>query len=125
MVETINKVIRVSRQLLQELGHDPSPEEIAEALCAGTAPSSLSYYNEDGEIKEIEIGISQSAEDTVSDKLAVEQLMEKLTDEERKLITLRYFGGKTQSETARLMSMSQVQVSRKEKKILKAMYKFF
>ena len=29
MVETINKVIRVSRQLLQELGHDPSPEEIA------------------------------------------------------------------------------------------------
>ncbi len=32
MVETINKVIRVSRQLLQELGHDPSPEEIAEAM---------------------------------------------------------------------------------------------
>ncbi len=32
MVETINKVIRVSRQLLQELGHDPSPEEIAEAI---------------------------------------------------------------------------------------------
>ena len=32
MVETINKVIRVSRQLLQELGHDPTPEEIAEAI---------------------------------------------------------------------------------------------
>lgn len=32
MVETINKVIRVSRQLLQELGHDPSPEEIAEEM---------------------------------------------------------------------------------------------
>ena len=32
MVETINKVIRVSRQLLQELGHDPSPEEIAEDM---------------------------------------------------------------------------------------------
>lgn len=32
MVETINKVIRVSRQLLQELGHDPAPEEIAEAM---------------------------------------------------------------------------------------------
>ncbi|MGM9619750.1 MAG: RNA polymerase sigma factor RpoD [Oscillospiraceae bacterium] len=32
MVETINKVIRVSRQLLQELGHDPSPEEIAEEI---------------------------------------------------------------------------------------------
>ena len=32
MVETINKVIRVSRQLLQELGHDPSPEEVAEEM---------------------------------------------------------------------------------------------
>ena len=32
MVETINKVIRVSRQLLQELGHDPSPEEIADEM---------------------------------------------------------------------------------------------
>ena len=32
MVETINKVIRVSRQLLQELGHDPTPEEIAEEM---------------------------------------------------------------------------------------------
>ena len=32
MVETINKVVRVSRQLLQELGHDPSPEEIAEEM---------------------------------------------------------------------------------------------
>ncbi len=32
MVETINKVMRISRQLLQELGHDPSPEEIAEEM---------------------------------------------------------------------------------------------
>ena len=32
MVETINKVIRVSRQLLQELGHDPTPEEISEEM---------------------------------------------------------------------------------------------
>ena len=32
MVETINKVIRVSRQLMQELGHDPSPEEISEEM---------------------------------------------------------------------------------------------
>ena len=37
MVETINKVIRVSRQLLQELGHDPSPEEIAQEMNGGPA----------------------------------------------------------------------------------------
>lgn len=39
MVETINKVIRVSRQLLQELGHDPSPEEIAEEM--GISPEKV------------------------------------------------------------------------------------
>jgi len=38
MVETINKVIRVNRQLLQELGHDPSPEETAKAMHSGSTP---------------------------------------------------------------------------------------
>lgn len=38
MVETINKVIRVNRQLLQELGHDPSPEETAKAMHSGSIP---------------------------------------------------------------------------------------
>ena len=38
MVETINKVIRVNRQLLQELGHDPAPEETAKAMHSGATP---------------------------------------------------------------------------------------
>ena len=38
MVETINKVIRVNRQLLQELGHDPTPEETAKAMHSGSIP---------------------------------------------------------------------------------------
>lgn len=130
------KAVRKREELAKSLGREPTvceisnalskePEEIAEALCAAIQPSSLSYYNEDGEIKELEIGVSASAEDMVSDKLAIDQIMEKLDDDERKLITLRYFGNKTQSETARLLSMSQVQVSRKEKKILKSMYEQF
>ncbi|MCI8652000.1 MAG: RNA polymerase sigma factor RpoD [Oscillospiraceae bacterium] len=57
MVETINKVIRVSRQLLQELGHDPSPEEIAEEMSGGsTAWAKLSdkeKLDKTGKIREI------------------------------------------------------------------------
>ena len=56
MVETINKLIRISRQLLQELGREPSPEEIAEMvrsgkLSAGHARAVLSVKNEKKQIE--------------------------------------------------------------------------
>lgn len=130
------KVARKREEMCNALGREPTvsemalelklpAEEIAEAVCAAVAPTSLSYINEDGETKELDIGMSLSAEEVVSDRLALRQVMEKLNAEERKLIILRYFGNKTQSETAKLLSMSQVQVSRKEKKILKTMYDYF
>ena len=53
----------------------------------------------------------------------IEQLLESLTKEERLLITSRYFDDKTQVETAKLLGISQVQVSRLEKKILLKMRK--
>ena len=106
-------------ELATELGI--TPEEAAEALCAAVPPSSLSYMDEDGGIKEIEIGTVQSAEDEVSNKLAINQIISRLSENDRNLINLRYFSGKTQSETARLIGMTQVQVSRREKKLLKIM----
>ena len=53
------------------------------------------------------------------EKLYVKQLLDTLPEREKKLITLRYFGEKTQGETGRILGMSQVQVSRLEKKILR------
>ena len=106
-------------ELATELGI--TPEEAAEALCAAVPPSSLSYMDEDGGIKEIEIGTVQSAEDEVSNKLAINQIISRFSENDRNLINLRYFSGKTQSETARLIGMTQVQVSRREKKLLKIM----
>lgn len=50
--------------------------------------------------------------------MLLEQLMQELNEEERKLITLRYFQDKTQVEVAKNLGISQVQVSRMEKKIL-------
>ncbi len=130
------KAMREKEEMTKSLGREPSvfelanrlarePEEVAEALCSAAYPSSLSYINEEGEVKELDIGVTESAEDAVSNKLAISQIMQKLNTEDRALITLRYFSNKTQSETAKILSMSQVQVSRKEKKILKTMYELF
>ena len=67
-------------------------------------------------------GAMNSAEDTEKEKLLnhllLEQLIQSLQEEERNLIILRYFQDKTQVEVASIMGISQVQVSRMEKKIL-------
>ena len=54
----------------------------------------------------------------VINRIMVKQLLETLEDTDRKIIILRYFQNKTQSEIANIVGMTQVQVSRTEKKIL-------
>ena len=56
--------------------------------------------------------------DRIVDRLCVSQLLDTLTPDERKLVVLRYFQDKTQGQTGQILGMSQVQVSRLEKKIL-------
>ena len=62
-----------------------------------------------------------SPEETITDLLSLDQAMDGLPPLDRQLITLRYFGGKTQTQTAQELGMTQVQVSRREQKILLAM----
>lgn len=123
---------KVRENLCNKLGREPticelaemlgvSAEETAEALCAAVPPSSLSYIDEDGGLKELDIGFGRSAEDEVSDKLALKQIISHLDEKDQRLIVLRYFSGKTQSETAEIIGMTQVQISRREKKILELM----
>ena len=76
---------------------------------------------EDGDLKEMDIGTVKSAEDEVSNRLAINQILARFENQDRDLIKLRYFCEKTQSETARLLGMTQVQVSRREKRLLKVM----
>ena len=59
--------------------------------------------------------------DRVVDRLLVQQLLDRLAERERMLINMRYFQNMTQSEAADILGISQVQVSRKEKKILQKM----
>ena len=129
------KAVAKQNEMTLKLGREPavseiakelnvSPEEIVQALCAAVPPASISYIDEEGEQKEIEIGSVKSAEDEISDKLALKQIMYKLEENDRNLIMLRYFGNKTQNETAKELGMTQVQVSRREKKILKLMCEY-
>ena len=91
-----------------------SPEEAAEAVQASVPTMSLTEREEGGEL---DVPV-ESAEKSLIDRLALRQCMEKLSEDDRTLIVLRYFRGKTQSETAQLLGMTQVQVSRRERKIL-------
>ncbi len=93
-----------------------SPEEITEALCATQPTVSLTYESED-EIKELDLAVNDNG-DMLTDRLLLEDLLSRLPTKDSKLIKLRYFEGKTQQETALALSMTQVQISRSEKKIL-------
>lgn len=101
-------------ELAAELG--VTPEEIVEAQSAAQPTVSLTYESDDG-VRESDIAVS-GPEDLLTDKLLIERAFKHLDDAEQQIIRYRYFEYLTQNETAVKMGMSQVQVSRAEKKIL-------
>ena len=82
-----------------------------------------SIYN--GEGKEIalkdRIACEKNEEEELTDRLFLQQLLDTLEPRDQKLLILRYFENKTQNQVAELLGISQVQVSRLEKKILRQM----
>ena len=95
---------------------DVSAEETAEILNVITPMVSLDSFGEDRE-STIDIPIDES--DQLFDRISVSQLLSHLSPEEQVLIDCRYYKGYTQSATAEQLGISQVQVSRREKAILK------
>lgn len=94
-----------------------SCEEITEAICAAQPTVSLTR-DDDGEVSETDLP-TLSAEEEISDRLLLNSALDKLEDNEKQLVIYRYYEYLTQSQTAQKLSMTQVQVSRAEKKILK------
>ncbi|MBD5130424.1 MAG: sigma-70 family RNA polymerase sigma factor [Ruminococcaceae bacterium] len=94
-----------------------SPEDAAEAVAAGLPPVSLTSAEDGGEYDLPE----DSGENALIDRLALRQCLAALPEEDRRLIILRYFRDQTQSQTAAILGMSQVQVSRRERKILEGL----
>lgn len=100
-------------ELAKELGVEP--EQVVEALNVSSPPLSLTEGEEGS--GQIDIPV-ESPEEALADSLSLRQQLNGLEERDRALICLRYYGGKTQVQTAQLLGMTQVQVSRREKKIL-------
>lgn len=121
------KIMRQTEILEQKLNREPtiselakslkvSAEEITEAMTASQAPISLTVENDDG-IHETDLP-TVSAEEEIIGKVLIDSAIKFLEEDEVKIVKYRYYNGFTQSKTACLLNMSQVQVSRAEKKIL-------
>ena len=132
------KAYAIQNDLSKSTGREPTISEIADILCASEAelaaaleaaqmPESL--YTPLGEDESLllidKIKCSSDNEAETVNKIALGQLIKKLPEREQKIIILRYFKDKTQSQTATQLGISQVQVSRLERKILSALKKSF
>lgn len=95
-----------------------SQESAAEAINAGIPPLSLSPSEDDETATDIPVS---SGEERLIDRLALKSCLAELSDNDRRLILLRYGRELTQTQTAAILGMTQVQVSRRERKILAAM----
>ncbi|MCL2030729.1 MAG: sigma-70 family RNA polymerase sigma factor [Oscillospiraceae bacterium] len=105
---------------LSELAADCglSPEEIAEAELAAEPPQSIhKTLGDDGPMLENTVG-DGGLEDPLLDKLALRAAVDALPERERSVILLRFFKNLTQDAAARILGVSQVQVSRLERKAL-------
>lgn len=91
-------------------------EEVTEAVCAAAPVVSLTAGEDNGGGQE-DIPV-ESPEEQISERLSVIQAVSALDERDRALVRLRYYENKTQSQTAAVLGMTQVQVSRREKKIL-------
>lgn len=122
---------RIEESLRKRLGRNPTVREISDesgideemllqAFEAAVPPESLqaaANADDDGLTLMGLVG-GENEEEEIVDKLFIKESLKVLSERERKIITLRYFNGRTQSEIAAVMGVSQVQISRLEKKAL-------
>lgn len=131
--ETAYKVYVARERMVNEKGMEPTLEELASSLeidkedivVAMEASSEVEsiyktiYQNDGNSIYLIDklVSVEDESQKAVN-QLALEELMAGLDEKEKTIITMRYFEDKTQTEIAKVVGISQVQVSRIEKKIL-------
>ena len=88
----------------------------AQALEVSRLPLSLTIDTEDGQ-SQIDIPVA-AQDEKLSEIIALKQILNKLNNKDRYLILLRFFKNQTQTQTAKILGMTQVQVSRRERLIL-------
>lgn len=119
------KLQKVCAEFVQLNGREPTVSELAEltgetkadiseALCASQPLISLTASDDESQV---DVPVESPAENII-DMLALRQIMLELPENDRMLLELRYFRNLTQSKTAKILGLTQVQVSRQEKKLL-------
>lgn len=136
--EIAYKAYVATEKMREKNGREPGIEEVAKeidvekeelvlALEAGSEVESLQKTIYQGEGNEIllmdKIVEEEEREEKILNHLFLKQLLNGLEERERELIYLRYFANKTQGEVGMVLGISQVQVSRMEKKILQELRK--
>jgi len=131
--ETANKVRRKKDELTKQYGRSPTvleiadalnitPEEVVHAQEAAKSPHSIheTVFENDGDPITL---LDQIADENTNwfDKITLQEAIRELNERERLIVFLRYYKDQTQSEVAERLGISQVQVSRLEKKILQDM----
>lgn len=134
--ELAYKAYLCQEKLLDKNGRDPTMTEIAEELSVTTEELTMameasgdieslqkSIYQKDGQEIQLmdKLPGRERQEDKILDHMLLNDLLNTLDQKERQLIYLRYFANHTQSQIGEELGISQVQVSRMEKKILKQM----
>jgi RNA polymerase sporulation-specific sigma factor len=125
------KVNALRERIVKQTGTEPgiaflaeelntTPEAVALAIRAALPAMSLTPENSEEPGKELDIPVD-SPEEELSDRIGLAEVMQNLPEEDRRLIELRFFAGRTQSETASILHTTQVQISRRERKILRQM----
>ncbi|CAM3987097.1 RNA polymerase sporulation sigma factor SigF [Mesobacillus thioparans] len=132
--ETGNKIRKAKDELSKTLGRVPtvneiaehlelSPEDVIMAQEASRSPASIheTVYENDGDPITLLDQIDNGEEGRWFDKIALKEAINELDEREKLIVYLRYYKDQTQSEVAARLGISQVQVSRLEKKILQQM----
>ena len=128
-------IFAARERLSHQLGREPAiselsvetgltAEEIAAAELAAAPPESLQQELSDGLTLESTIRSSEG-EEAMMEKIALRSAIDTLPESEKKTILLRFFKGLTQAQTARILAVSQVQVSRLERRALERLRKDF
>lgn len=136
--QTANKVKYAKEDLAKKLGREPTINELSEELDINKEEIVMamesSYHPEylydvvhqdDGNPLLLidKVGLEEDGEGDLIDRIVLKELLSELKERDRQVIILRYFKDKTQVEVANLLGISQVQVSRIEKKIIEEMKK--
>ena len=128
--EMAMKANRAATEFFKKEGRQPTvqevadalgvePEQAAQAITAGQMPISLTIEDEEGE-SQLDIAVAPE-EELLTEKLSLRKALKELQEKDKKIIYLRYVKSSTQAETARELGMTQVQISRREKVILRTL----